>query len=126
MSDIKMIKEHEPKAGVFVLDGKYKIERFDELNWVVKVKDPAAKDKSSTLNGVKHIYKAGGYSWKGIAKGCYFGSVAEAVNFIAMKLEADAFVEGKRVVSLEDYIGKLEAIKEQILDELADFKPDLE
>ena len=126
MSDIKMIKEHEPKAGIFVLDGKYKIERLDELNWIVKVKDPAAKGRSLTSKGVKHVYKTDGYAQKGITKGCYFGNVAEAVKFIAMKLEADSFVEDKRVISLEDYIGRLEAIKEQILDELADFKPDLE
>lgn len=126
MSDIKMIKELEPNPGVFVLDGKYKIERLDDLNWIIKVKDPAAKGRTTTVRGTKYVYKTDGYAQKGIVRKRYFGSVAEAVMFIVAKLEADSLVEDKRVISLEDYVGRLEIIKEQILDEFAGFKTDFD
>lgn len=111
------IKVVGPRPGVFVLDGKLKIEKYDELNYVIKIKDCNCKDKVKNDNKKKktYIYKSDGYKRYGNS---YFPSISRSLEYIVDRvipaLALDEVSSLKNSIELVDYIEKINSFKEEI------------
>ena len=124
MSEVKT-KVVWAKPGIFVLDGKYKIERFDDLNWVIRIKsEEPVKDRVRVVKsrGTEYIYKSDGYVPDGAAER-YFGSVAHAVEHIINTMESDAILGEQQKITMEDYLNRITENTEKILGELKGYEP---
>ena len=104
----------EPKTGVYVLGDKLKIERYDELNYVIKIKGNNFNDRVVNLDNVRktYVYKSDGY--RRYSEN-YFQSVSKALEYIAYKAIPALALDEDGSLELKDYIEKINSLKEEIL-----------
>ena len=105
-----------PKPGIFVLDGMIKIERYDDLNYIVKVRsETPIKDRVNENNksGVRYVYKSDGYKQYGNS---YFPSVKIALAYVANKVIPDLALSTEGRLELDEYVDKIQSLINEIIE----------
>lgn len=111
------IKIIPAKPGYFLLEGLIKIERFDELNYIVKIRSDNAKDKvTKRADGRSYIYKTDGYVRYGSR---YFQKVIDAIGYISDVIVPSLVLDDKPVAELNDYVTKLNELRDDIMSNSA-------
>lgn len=102
-----------PRPGVYVLGGKLKIERYDELNYVIKVKGGSRSDRVVNLDNVRktYVYKSDEYRRY---SNNYFQSIAKALEYIVNKAIPALALDEDGSLELKDYIEKINSLKEEV------------
>lgn len=109
------VKVVEPKNGVFLLDNKIKIERFDDLNYIVKIKsDTEVADKVSSSRGTTYVYKSDGYKRY---KRSYFSSVEQALRYVLEKIVPELALE-ESSYDLKSFVEEIKRAKESIVSDV--------
>lgn len=103
----------EPRPGVYVLGGKLKIERYDELNYVIKVKGGSRSDRVVNLDNVRktYVYKSDEYRRY---SNNYFQSITKALEYIVDKAIPALALDEDGSLELKDYIEKINSLKEEV------------
>lgn len=103
----------EPRPGVYVLGDKLKIERYDELNYVIKIKGNNYNDRVVNLDNVRktYVYKSDGYRRY---SSNYFQSITRALEYIADKAIPALALDEDGSLELKDYIEKINSLKEEV------------
>lgn len=104
----------EPRPGVYVLGWKLKIERYDDLNYVIKIKGGSRSDRVVNLDNVRktYVYKSDEYRRY---SNNYFQSITKALEYIADKVIPALALDEDGSLELKDYIEKINSLKEEIL-----------
>lgn len=104
----------ESRPGVYVLGDKLKIERYDDLNYVIKIKGNNYNDRVVNLDNVRktYVYKSDGY--RRYSEN-YFQSVSKALEYIVDKAIPALALDEDGSLELKDYIEKINSLKEEIL-----------
>ena len=103
----------EPRPGVHVLGDKLKIERYDDLNYVIKIKGNNYNDRVVNLDNVRktYVYKSDGY--RRYSEN-YFQSVSKALEYIVDKAIPALALDEDGSLELKDYIEKINSLKEEV------------
>lgn len=103
----------EPRPGVYVLGDKLKIERYDDLNYVIKIKGNNYNDRVVNLDNVRktYVYKSDGY--RRYSEN-YFQSVSKALEYIVDKAIPALALDEDGSLELKDYIEKINSLKEEV------------
>lgn len=110
----------KPKPGIILLNGMVKIEKFDSLNYTVKVKDENAKDKKliNKKNDITYIYETDGFSVFGTEN--YFGTVTSAIGFVIDRVVPTLVIDGNigsdEVNEIESIFNQLILLKDEITE----------
>ena len=104
----------EPRPGVYILGDKLKIERYDDLNYVIKIKGGSRSDRVVNLDNVRktYVYKSDEYRRY---SNNYFQSITKALEYIADKAIPALALDEDGSLELKDYIEKINSLKEEIL-----------
>lgn len=103
----------EPRPGMYVLGGKLKIERYDELNYIVKVKSDNCNDRVSNSDSLHKTYVYKSDRYKRYSNN-YFHSISDALEYIVDKAIPALALDEDCSLELTDYIEKINSLKEEI------------
>ena len=114
----------QPKPGIIICNGKYKIYKYNDLNISIAKKTHEPKEGEyanvikDTTNGVIRKYVDDGYKHTGN----YFNSVESAVRYLILKHMENDILDSKDVQTLEEFLKAMQSQLEQISKEVRDLK----
>ncbi len=111
----------QPKPGILLCNGKYKLLKYDDRNIVIAKKSENSNEFSNVVKDAKtgtiRKYINDGYS----PLGNYFGTVESAVMFLLTQRVEKDMIEDEEVKSLEEFLVKLQEITEEFKQELSEY-----
>lgn len=115
----------EPKPGYYVLGGKFKIEQYDKLNYVVCIKDDSlnpgniVKKSTNKKSNVTYLYKTDGYK---LYHESYFSTVSAAARHILEKILPKENLADVKTEDFEKLVERIELASKTIISELEGHK----